>query len=174
MTFRLNFRRQGPFNSWIPFKSSGMKKANMLMSICFNTAITTGTDATTFRLNFRRQSLLWFFQSLAASYTLPGILSQPATSLLLSTALQPYGSLSALLLSVYFALHFCEHVCFLKPSLAQHSQQHFSSNVSAESLHFSAYVVALILGRPLASCTVIQYKVIGHACGACAWEILYP
>ena len=33
-----------------------------------------GADAVTFRLNFQKQGLLWFFQSLAVDYTLPGIL----------------------------------------------------------------------------------------------------
>ena len=42
------------------------------------TATSYGADAATFRLNFRRQGLLWFFRSLTVGYTL---VRQRATSL---------------------------------------------------------------------------------------------
>ena len=49
------------------------------------TATSYGADAATFRLNFRRQGLLWFFQSLTVGYTLA---RQRATSLSATTAVR--------------------------------------------------------------------------------------
>ena len=79
------------------------EKANMLISIIIImlTATSYGADAATFRLNFRRQGLLWFFQSLTVGYTL---VRQRATSLSATTAVQV--SVSCLQSSVYFPLHF--------------------------------------------------------------------
>ena len=64
------------------------------------TATSYGTDATTLCLNFRRESLLWFFQSLTVGYTLPEIIRQRAT---IAIVFRPYGSPSfALQSSIYF------------------------------------------------------------------------
>ena len=49
------------------------------------TATSYGADAATFRLNFRRQGLLWFFQSLTVGYML---VRQRATSLSATTAVR--------------------------------------------------------------------------------------
>ena len=54
-----------------PFRSKVMAQyANEYLL----TATSSGADAATFHLNFRRQGFLWFFQSLTVGYTLPGIL----------------------------------------------------------------------------------------------------
>ena len=46
------------------------EKANNYANKYVLTATSYGADAATFRLNFPRQGLLWFFQSLTVGYTL--------------------------------------------------------------------------------------------------------
>ena len=55
------------------------------------TATSYGADAATFRLYFRKQGLLWFFQSLTVGYTL---VRQRATSLSATTAVRVSASLA--------------------------------------------------------------------------------
>ena len=87
------------------------------------TPTSTGTDAVTFRLNFRRQGLLWFFQSLAVGYTLPEILvRQRATSFSLCCT-QLYGSPSLLRTLLYTFRYIVVNACaFSKACSRAHAQ----------------------------------------------------
>ena len=81
----------------------------MLMSM-YLTRPPYGADAATFRLNFPRQGLLLFFQSLTVGYTL---VRQRATSLSATTAVRV--SVFCLQSSVYFPLHFVNACTLSKP-----------------------------------------------------------
>ena len=72
------------FNSWIfdkTFRSKVMAWKCQHVNEYLLTEMSYGTDAATFRQNFRRQGLLWFFQRLMVDYKLPGIVRQWATRL---------------------------------------------------------------------------------------------
>ena len=74
------------FDSWIfekTFRSKVMAWKSQYANEYVLTTTSYGTDAVTFRLNFPRQGLLWFFQSLTVGYTL---VRQRATSLSATTA----------------------------------------------------------------------------------------
>ena len=77
----LSFRLYLVFNSWISIEPSIQKlcreKANMLMNISLPRP-PVALMQRHFASFFRRQGLLWFFQSLTVGYKLPG---QRATSL---------------------------------------------------------------------------------------------
>ena len=126
------------------------------------TATSYGADATTFPLNFRRQGLLWFFQSLTVGYTL---VRQRATSLQLcgspslacslpytfryifvnACALsKPRARATALAFIVAFA---CCHVCLycMIPDFLARPRP----NISAEGLHFSAFSFCLLCENSL-------------------------
>ena len=81
-------------SSWLFKKPSVQKlwreKANILMSICLPRPPLVLMQS----LNFGRQGLLWFFQSLAVGYTLPGILVRQQAINLCCTQL--YGAPSLL------------------------------------------------------------------------------
>ena len=91
------------------------------------TATSYGADAAIFRQNFRRQGLLWFFQSLAVGYTL---VRQRPTNLSATTAVRVSVFCFAVfrILSVTFSL--TRALC---QSLA-HAQQHFSVYCSTKLL----------------------------------------
>ena len=110
------------------------EKTNMLMSILLTTT-SSGADAATFCLSFRRQGLLWFFQSLAVGCTLPGILvRQRATiGVLYSCTGLRLCSAAFCILSITLSLTLA-----LSERLA-HAQQHFSTSTPAKGLHFSAF-----------------------------------
>ena len=75
----------------------------------------------TFRLNFRRQSLLWFFQSLAVGYMLPGMLVRQRTTSLRCTQL--YGSPSLLRSLPYTFRYIVVNACaFSKACARAHAQ----------------------------------------------------
>ena len=99
----LVYRLFSVFDSWIfekpSVKSYGVKKP--IANEYVLTATSYGADAATFHLNFPRQGLLWFFQSLTVGYML---VRQRATSLSATTAVRV--SVFCLQSSVYFPLHF--------------------------------------------------------------------
>ena len=113
------------FRKKLPFKSYGVKKP-----IANEYLLTYGAAAATVRLNIQRRSLLWFFQSLAVGYMLPGILvRQRATSLLLAVQ----GLYTAFrILSVTLSL--TRGLRTRNSTLARPLP-----NISAEGLHFSAF-----------------------------------
>ena len=117
-----------------------------------------------FRLNFRRQDLLLFYQSLTVGYMLPGIVRQRATSLSATTLYSHYRSPSfALQSSVYIFSITClfnVHVCSrFSASPRPHPNKKFAptSFMGAVKNHFKSHGIYYTL---LKSVSILLYNVI--------------